>query len=105
MKNIAKQLIAIFLSIILILNSSIVVYAKLPSDMPVPKDPNNPTQEELDALGDYLYGDNRRWQKTENIWWTYILSQTGALWHGDLEQIKECKKLKIQSFIFGKPMI
>lgn len=89
MKNITKQLIALFLCIILFFNNSISVCAKMPIDVPIPKDPNNPTQEELDALADYLYGDTDRWKKTENIWWTYILSQTGALWHGDLEQIKD----------------
>lgn len=89
MKSIIKQLIALFLCIILFCNSSIPVHAKMPSDIPMPADPGNPTQEEIEALEEYLLGNNNRWKQFEDNFWTYIMSQTGALWNGDLEQIKD----------------
>lgn len=47
-----------------------------------------PSQEELDKLQEELFGDTERWKKFEDNFWTYIFSQTGALFSGDLEQIK-----------------
>lgn len=46
------------------------------------------TQKKMKEFEESL-NNTEKWKKTENTWWTYIMSQGGALFHGDMKQIRE----------------
>lgn len=50
------------------------------------------SEEEIEEMKKKLedtFSSQDKWKQTENTWWTYIMSQSGALFHGDMKQIRE----------------
>lgn len=91
MKSKINHVLAFLLVLIILFNTcTITVFASEDDHSSGGHDTTSPypSQEELDKLQEELFGDTERWKKFEDNFWTYIFSQTGALFSGDLEQIK-----------------
>ncbi len=80
MKYKIKQTFCLFLSVFLVCNVFFgnIVYAS-----------SEKTDAEKIKEFEQQLEDNKKWQKIENTIWTWILSQTGAVFHGDMAQIRE----------------
>ena len=80
MKYKIKQIFCLFLSVFLVCNIFLgnIVYAS-----------SEKTDDEIIKEFEQQLEDNKKWQKIENTIWTWILSQTGAVFHGDMAQIRE----------------
>lgn len=84
MKNTYLKITAFILAVLILSNNlfSFYVYASEPN--------SELSQEDIDELADKLgLNDNAKWREGETIFWEWLLAQCGAIWQGDIEQIRK----------------